>query len=177
MMLVLLLTHASALALFWWLPGWAARRDAARFNANPASDDYHTVFHRQRLLERAGIFAAVVLLASLPVATSVVPFMVTGAGLLCAGAGIWAYRFNPLLNVARQLPYVLEYYVSPDPHAAWLPDRLLWGRATRAFPGPPDALTTANRQAYAARALRRLLAGALWAGLAGEAAGLAFLLC
>ncbi len=177
-MLALLLAHAAALAAFWWLPDWAARRDAALFTANPASDDFHRVFHRQRLLERAGIFAAVLLLSGVAAQLSGVTPYIPAAGLLAAGAGLWAYRFNPLLNRYRALPYVGPWYVSPDPRAAWFPDRLLWRKTLRAVPTGAlnDAELYAARRTHAATALRTLLAVALVAGLAGEAAGLAVVL-
>ena len=97
------------------------------------------------------------------------------AGLLSAAGGIWAYRFNPLLNVARALAYVGPYYVSPDPRAAWFPDRLLWARALRALPRGPlnDAELHRARVDYAARELRQLLRLGLAAGLAGYGAALA----
>lgn len=171
---LLLLAHAAALAAFWWLPDWAARRDAALFTANPTSDDYHGVFHRQRLLERVGIALAVAMAASLPMVRAPWLCAASAMGLLLAGSGLWAYRFNPLLNRYRALPYVGPYYVSPDPRAAWLPDRWLWNRATRAIPAGPfnDAELHQERQTHAAAELRTLQRVALGAGLACEVAGL-----
>lgn len=170
MMPWLLLTHPAALAAFWWLPGWAARRDAARFNAAPAADDLHAVFHRQRLLERAGLFVGVALLSGVPALLSgVTPYIMSTLGLLSAAAGIWAYRFNPLLNVARGLPYVSQWYVSPDPRAAYFPDRLLWARAVRALPTYTEDSAALHQQrvAYAASELRQLLRAGLVAGVVG----------
>ena len=166
---LLLLTHAAALAAFWWLPGWAARRDAALFNANPTSDDYHRVFHRQRLLERIGIFVVLAGLASLPLLGMWQAYAASCAGLLCAAAGMWAYRFNRLLNIARALPYVGPDYVSPDPRAAWFPDRWIWQRTLTVVPPGPwnDAELHQERARYAASELRTLLRAALVAGLAG----------
>ena len=178
----LLLTHAAALLLFWWLPEWAAPRDAALFTANLTSDDYHGVFHRQRLTERLGIAAGVALVASAPLllgqAMSALSYFVSVLALLCAAGGLWAYRFNPLLNVARALPYVPEYYVSADPRAARFPDRWLWARAVRAIPAGAfnDAELHQERARYAAKELRTLLRVALGAGLAAWATGLAFIL-
>ncbi|WP_354583301.1 hypothetical protein [Hymenobacter sp. UYCo722] len=102
--------------------------------------------------------------------SGVTPYIASCAGLLCAGAGLWTYRFNPLLNVARALPYVDRYYVSPDPRAARFPDRWLWQRAMRAYPAYNtwnDAELQQNRRAYAASELLLLLRVVLWAGLAG----------
>ena len=174
--LYLLLTHPAALAAFWWLPGWAARRDAARFNAAPAADDLHSVFHRQRLLERLGLAVALALVSGVPVLLSgTTPYILSTAGLLCAGGGIWSYRFNHLLNTARALPYVGPDYVSPDPRAARFPDRWLWARAMRAYPtfnAFNDAELHQNRVAYAAHELRVLRAVALGTGLTFYAAAL-----
>ena len=178
----LLLAHAAALAAFWWLPSWAARRDAARFNAAPAADDLHAVFHRQRLLERLGIAVGIAGLASWPTmcfsSGSWWPYLLATAGLLSAAGGIWAFRFNPLLNVARALAYVGPYYVSPDPRAALFPDRLLWTRAMRALPRGPlnDAELHRARVDYAAHELRQLLRLGLVAGLVGYGAAMVLLL-
>lgn len=164
----LLLTHPAALVAFWWLPGWAARRDAARFNAAPADDDLHVTFHRQRLLERLGIFAGLALVASLPCMGSWWAYVVSCLGLLAAAAGMWAYRFNRLLNIARNLPYVGPDYVSPDARAAFFPDRFIWAKAVAAIPPGPwnDAELHRERAAYAAAELRTLLRVALGAGVA-----------
>ena len=168
--LLLLLTHAAALAAFWWLPGWAARRDAAAFRADGSNDSKHYTFHRQRLTERVGGALALALLASLPLFGMWHAYVASCAGLLSAAGGIWAFRFNRLLNVARTLAYVGPDYVSPDPRAAWLPDRLLWNRALRAYPAYNawnDAELHQNRVAYAAAELRKLRVVVLALGLAG----------
>ena len=176
-MWLLLITHAAALVAFWWLPAWAARRDAAAFAADGSADSKHYTFHRQRLLERAGIFVVLAGLASLPAFGIWQAYAASCAGLLCAAAGIWTHRFNVLLNEARALAYVPRYYVSFDSRAAWFPDRLLARRAIRAYPDRlawNDAELHQERARYAASELRTLLRAALVAGLAGYAGALVY---
>lgn len=171
----LLLSHAAVLALFYWLPGWAARRDAALFTANPTTDAFHFTFHRQRLLERLGIGVALLIVgsrASWPL--GLWPTIVTTLGLAAAGAALWTFRFNRLLNVARALPYVSEYYVSADSRAAWFPDRLLWQRAVTHTlrVGYNSSTYRAQVALYAAKELKTLGRVVLAVGLVLEIVGL-----
>ncbi|GAB2865832.1 hypothetical protein [Hymenobacter ruber] len=178
----LLLTHGLALALLAYAPFWWIKRDAADFARNPADDSYHGVFHRQRATWRAAFTMVVAGAASLPMVSH--PwycFALSMGGLLAIGTGWFAYVFNPGINRARNLPYVGPYYVSPDPRAAFFPDRLIWNRsAARAKAFLHGFGTARDNQLlaaqYAAATLRHLLMAALIAGCLIYAAAVAGLL-
>ena len=174
----LLPAHLLALAAFWWLPAVAARRDAAVFNADVKNDDFKTVFHRQRLLWRAAGAVVLAALASGPLLDAPAWFCASALALLIAGAGMWAFRFNPLLNLARRQAYVSEFYVSYSANAAWFPDRYLWARAYRqVYPGRPVIyFPDAAVRAAAGPLLRRLLRWGLVAALAVYVSAAALLL-
>lgn len=182
-----LLFHLPALLGFYaQVPFWV-KRDLTVFNAKPADDTHHERFHRQRWFWRA---ACAVLLAGIGSLSFVFDFtygvwnphwMAASCSLLALlsiGAGYWTYAFNPALNMARNLNYVTEYYVSFDPHAAYFPDRHLAKQAYGRFPvlfANQDEVNGAKRRAWASQRLQRILQIALIAGIAayGVLGGLA----
>lgn len=169
--LLLVLVHAAALGLFTWSPFWWAQRDAAAIAQDGDADSLGPAWHGRRLAMRAAGAVVVAVAASVPAAVhGPVAALASCGGLLAAAAGLFGFFFNPSLSRRRALD---PYYVSFSPTTARL-DQWLAGRATRAFPdhGAPDAVTGANRAAYAGAELRRLLWAGLLAGAAAEAAGL-----
>jgi len=172
---LLLLTLPPAALFYYACPAWWAERDAADFSRNPADDTFHGKFHRQRMVWRAITMVAVSLLASLPILEdSAVSYLFGAAGLLVMGGAYFFYCFNPTLNEARNLPYVAKYYVSPDPAAAFFPDRYLWQKARAAYPAASNAYVQQMAGELLQRLLRRvLLAGCLLGALLWLAAYLA----
>lgn len=148
----LLLAHACALVLFFLAPRLWATTDAHAFSVNPADDTFHDTFHRQRLTWRVAMLAALAAVASEPADATVATFACSYLGLVAIGAAYFFYDFNPRLNRLRGLPYVGEYYVSFDPHAALFPDRWLAARARKAAP-----VNEALQRSYAAIELQNLL--------------------
>jgi hypothetical protein len=158
-----LLAQGAALALLAYAPIFWIRKDASAFAADPARDVFHRRFHRQRLTWRLAATAAIALLGSLPsLRAGWGPYLLASAGLASVGLAYFFYAFNPGLNQARQLPYVDRYYVSADPRAAWFPDRWLWQRACRTYPGASSAEL---RRLYAGHLLRQLCRWVLLAGV------------
>jgi hypothetical protein len=161
------------LALVYFAPPFWIKRDVGDFKKDPAADTFHEVFHRQRLTWRIAFDVVAALVCSLPwLVSGVAPYIVSSTGLASIGGAYFFFKFNPGLSLARGLAYVKQYYVSFDPGAAWWPDRLLAGRAIKALPyyGEPDAVTDANRRAYAARELELLCRWLLVLGIVTYAA-------
>jgi hypothetical protein len=174
-MVWLLLTHPAALLLFYLAVPFWIRRDVADITKNGSIDTLHGKFHRQRLTWRVAQALAFALLGTSPLllahATGVaycVPVLASLFGLLALGGAYTFYAFTPGLNQARQLAYVPRYYVSPDPEAAYFPDRIIWARAVKAFPRfsmvDADQLQRL-RQEHAGWLLKELLQVVLLAGL------------
>lgn len=160
----LLLTHAAALALFWYAPRFWAAKDAAAFLANGSADSLHQVFHCQRDTWRGIVTGLLAALASLPALPHPAAFRTSFLGLSCIGFAYFFYDFNPRLSRARGLP---AYYVSFDPNAALIPDRWLAGKAKAKWP----ALATMDPasmqriwQGAASRLLERLTVQVLETG-------------
>ncbi len=176
----LLLAHLAALALFWWAPRFWARRDADAFSVNLADDTFHDTFHRQRLTWRVAFLVVVAALASEPALPSWWAAACSFLGLASNGSAYFFFDFNPRLNRLRSLPYVGEYYVSPDPRAAPFPDRWLWQRAQRAW--PDMELISADKmntiwQGHASRALQQLCRWVLETGVLLYLASLVLAYC
>lgn len=164
----LLLTHAAALALFWYAPRFWVKRDVAAFAADGAADSLHGKFHAQRLAWRIALAVLVAALASAPALPSGWSFASSLLGLLSIGGAYFFYDFNSRLSLARGLD---PYYVSFDPRAARFPDNWLADRAKVAIPWGPEMLgydqaqaLQQRRQAWAAGQLHRLTIQAIEAG-------------
>jgi|GEM_PF-5144096 len=174
MIWLLWLSQPAALLLFYLAVPFWIRRDVTDFTQNGGADSLHGKFHRQRLTWRVVSALAFALLGTGPLlfaatagAAYWLPALASFIGLLAVGGAYTFYAFTPGLNEARQLAYVPRYYVSPDPDAAWLPDRLLWRRAVQAFAdGTFEAgLLHRTRMAFAGQLLERLLRTVLRVGL------------
>ncbi|MGY3091067.1 hypothetical protein ACVWYF_004131 [Hymenobacter sp. UYAg731] len=163
-----LLTHAAALLLWRRFVACETRENARLIEADGAKDSLHQQFHAARTGIRVAV-AAGLLLAVVAVSWwAGLPARAIGAstaGLLALLAGWFFHAFNPALSL---LSGKAADYVSFEPGAAWFPDRLLARYALRHQPN--------RARAYASQLLRLLLTGTLVVGLAGEVAGLAWVL-
>jgi hypothetical protein len=149
----LLLTHPLALALMIAsVPFWV-RLDTRAFAKDGSKDSLHELFHRQRGAWRVGSGVVIVSIGASG-AGSWPLFWWSFAALSSLYLGYWVRTFNPQLNVARKLAYVPRFYVSPDPRAAYFPDRYVWKRA---LAQAPAGSTNERIQAVAGPLLQRLL--------------------